>query len=276
MNLWLPFNKIRVAPRLPLKSCLCTQAQLLSPEFQQWVRAMNESPDALHRKLWEFAFIAQALHERGMLSLGKRGLGFAVGQEPMPSLFAARGCEILATDLGADAKDAAMWIDTAQHASSLANINSRGLCAPELFDQRVRFRPVDMRALPEDLGVYDFIWSSCSMEHLGSLEAGMSFVMNALRHLAPGGVAVHTTEINVVSNTRTLMDGVAVIYRRRDIRELARRLRQAGMRVTLDLRDGGLPADRLIDTEPFKLPHLKLLLAGYVTTSFGMIIERPA
>lgn len=278
MNIWLPINKIRHAPASPLKSGLCTQAQLLSPKFQDWVAAMHEQPGALHRKIWEFAFIAQALHERGMLQTGKRGAGFAVGREPLPSLFAARGCEILATDLGEESQDASIWIGSAQHAGSLALLNERALCDPDAFEQRVRFRPVDMRALPEDLGEFDFLWSSCSMEHLGSLEAGKSFVMNALRHLKPGGVAVHTTEINVSSNIRTQEDGIAVIYRRRDLRELARRLRAAGMRVTLDLRDGGLPADRVVDLPPYGTAssHLKLSLSGYVSTSFGLIIERPA
>ena len=53
----------------------------------------------LHRKIWEFCFIAQALDERGMLARGRRGLGFAVGTEPLPAMFASRGCAIVATDL---------------------------------------------------------------------------------------------------------------------------------------------------------------------------------
>ncbi len=278
MNIWLPVNKIHRAPALPLKSGLCTQAQLLSPIFQGWVAAMHEQQGVLHRKQWEFAFIAQALHERGMLQTGKCGVGFAVGREPLPALFAARGCEILATDLGEDAEDASHWIGSAQHAGSLAVLNERALCAPDAFERRVRFRPVDMRALPPDLGEFDFVWSSCSMEHLGSLEAGKTFVMNALRHLKPGGVAIHTTEINVSSNTRTQENGIAVVYRRRDLRELARRLRAAGMRVTLDLRDGRLPADRIVDLPPYDTgaPHLKLALFGHVSTSFGLIIEGSA
>ena len=51
-----------------------------------------------------------------------------------------------------------------------------------------------MRDLPDDLGSFDFIWSSCSFEHLGSLGEGERFVLEALRFLKPGGVAVHTTE----------------------------------------------------------------------------------
>ena len=38
------------------------------------------------------------------------------------------------------------------------------------------YREVDMRAIPTDLRGFDFAWSSCALEHLGSLGAGMAFV----------------------------------------------------------------------------------------------------
>ena len=63
-----------------LKSCLCTQAQLESGPFRAWVRRMGLTFKH-HRKLWEFAFIAEALEQHGMLTPGRRGLGFAVGRE---------------------------------------------------------------------------------------------------------------------------------------------------------------------------------------------------
>jgi hypothetical protein len=70
----------------------------------------------LHRKLWEWAAISQALDERGMLADGKRGIGFAVGTEPLASLFASRGATIDATDYLADDDG---WADTGQNAKSL-------------------------------------------------------------------------------------------------------------------------------------------------------------
>jgi hypothetical protein len=65
-----------------LKSCPCTQAQLQSEALQQWIPRLRESP-SLHRKLWEWCYICQALSERDMLRPGRRGLGFAVGREPL-------------------------------------------------------------------------------------------------------------------------------------------------------------------------------------------------
>ena len=82
-----------------LQSGLCTQAQLQSDAFQEWVVKIQEQPMQMHRKVWEYCFIAQALRERDMLSPERSGLGFAVGQEPLTSLFASYGCKILATDL---------------------------------------------------------------------------------------------------------------------------------------------------------------------------------
>jgi hypothetical protein len=72
----------------------------------------------LHRKFWEFAYISQCLEERGMLQPGRRGLGFGVGREPLASVFAKRGCAIVATDLAANAATRLGWAQSNQHASA--------------------------------------------------------------------------------------------------------------------------------------------------------------
>lgn len=245
-----------------------------SPQFQHWVRKLRESPEGMHRKVWEYCFITQALYERGMLRSGRRGLGFAVGQEPLSALYASMGCRIIATDLAADHQDARVWADTGQHAASLDVLNQRGICPERQFRDRVRFRPVDMRELPADLGRYDFLWSSCSLEHLGSLELGEAFIFNALRHLRPGGCAIHTTEYNLSSNTRTVDTGGVVLYRRQDIERIAAKLRRKGCRITLTFVADTGPLDWAIDREPFTgNPHLRLELFGYTVTSYGMIIQ---
>jgi len=53
-----------------LKSSVCQQEQLESDAFRGWV-AETKEPFRLHRKCWEFAYISQALHERGMLADGR-------------------------------------------------------------------------------------------------------------------------------------------------------------------------------------------------------------
>src|SRR5438034_11847444 len=90
----------------------------------------------------------------------------------------------------------------------------------------------------------NFVWSSCSFEHLGTLEQGLTFVERAMDIVTDGGVAVHTTEYNVRSNTATIDSGPTVIYRRRDIEGLARRLGAKGMVLeTPDFRSGTRFAD---------------------------------
>lgn len=262
------------APSERLRSCLCTQAQLESGTFQAWAARIREKPMRMHRKIWEYCYIAQALHERGMLGPSRRGLGFAVGREPLSALFASLGCEILATDLATDEAREAKWVETGQHADSLDALNDRGICEPGLFRQRVRFRFVDMRCPPEDLGQYDFVWSCCALEHLGTLAAGERFILDSLRYLRPGGVGIHTTEFNLSSNFFTIRRGTSVVFRRRDIERIAAKLRKRGCRITLDFAEGRQPCDLAVDTPPYKQEvHLRLLLGRYTVTSFGLILE---
>ena len=260
-----------------LRSCLCTQAQLESAAFQGWAQKLRQQPKRLHRKVWEYCYISQALQERQMLQAGKRGIGFAVGLEPLASLFASYGCEVLGTDLQADEAAKKGWVDTNQHAASLTELNRLGLCPSARFEELVSFRYVDMRALPGDLGTADFIWSACSFEHLGNLEEGLQFVLNSAKLLRPGGVAVHTTEFNVSSNDKTVDDGGVVIYRRKDIENVAARLEKDGFMIDLDFTDGTLPGDAYVDPYPFKGEvHLKLDLWGHTSTSYGLIIQAPS
>lgn len=255
-----------------LRSCVCTQRQMETPEFRVWAARMGDT--RMHRKVWEWCFIAEALAERGWLGPGRRGLGFGVGQEPLPALFAGLGCEVLATDLGAGDESARAWMETGQHAGSAAGLRWSGICDAEVMRERVQFRVVDMRAMPDDLGLFDFVWSACSLEHLGSMALGMWFVVQSLRFLKPGGVAVHTTEYNTSSNGPTLESGPVVLYRRQDLEGLLGEVRRRGLRVEVpDWAVGDMPGDLAVERAPYRGTHLKLELGGFVATSFGMIIE---
>lgn len=260
-----------------LSSCLCTAEQLESEAFRAWSRRIGRE-FAYHRKLWEFCYICQALSERGLLAPGNKGLGFAVGQEPLPALFAAMGCRILATDLDAADPRAEAWSSTNQWAASAAALNQNALCDAELFRERVSFRPVDMNRIPNELTGFDFTWSSCSFEHCGSIELGKEFVLRQMKCLKPGGVAVHTTEFNLTSNRHTITSGPTVVFRRCDIEDLVRRLIDEGHSVApLDLSVGRHRHNRLVDKPPYASPvHLRLQLGRYAATSIGLIITRNA
>lgn len=258
-----------------LKSCMCTQAQLESASFQAWCDRLGQPRNHLHRKVWEWCYIAQALHERNLLQPGCRGLGFAVGQEPLPALFAAAGCAVTATDQPPDQAQIGGWVATGQHAAAVEQLLHPTICAPALFRERVTFRPVDMRSIPADLAGFDFLWSSCSLEHLGSLAQAEQFIFDSLRCLRPGGVAVHTTEYNVSSNLFTIRSGQTVLLRRRDLERIARMLRAQGHALELDFSPGNGPVDAMVDRPPYRpTMHLKLRIGRVVATSFGLIIQR--
>jgi SAM-dependent methyltransferase len=260
---------------LPFLSELCCERHFHLDLYRYWCDRLREQP-RLHRKQWEFVYIAQALWERGMLARHRRGLGFGVGTEPLVSLFAGLGCDIVATDMEVAAAKAAGWVDTSQHARSLASLNERGLCPAEEFAARASFRTVDMNEVPDDLVEFDFCWSACSFEHLGGIEEGLAFVRRSLETLRPGGIAVHTTEYNLSSDDETLTSGPTVIFRERDIRRLCGALEQEGHRVEpLHLSRGAGIADGYIDEPPYLAqPHLRLRIGAYVTTSIGIIVQR--
>jgi hypothetical protein len=157
-------------------------------------------------------------------------------------------------------------------------LNSRSICPNDAFVERVAFREVDMRVIPEDLRGFDFLWSSCALEHLGGLPCGIDFVMNAMDCLKPGGVAVHTTEFNCESDDATVETGHSVIYRKRDLLALAGRLAAMGHTIEpFDFDLGDTEADHYVDEPPYAgRTHLKLRLGGFTSTSFGLIIRKAA
>lgn len=259
-------------------SQLCTSNQMLSPIYRSWCHAMH-SPARFSRKQWEFVYILQVLRLSGMLQPGKSGLGFGCGREPLTGLLARHGCDILATDLAHDVAAERGWVNTMQHAQSLEGLYSAAseFIARDEFLSHVQFQSVDMNAVPgEFYGRYDFVWSACALEHLGSLRHGMDFIKNSARCLKPGGLAVHTTEFNLSSNEDTVEEPSCSLYRARDIQNLIAELEGAGYEVApLNFNSGTAPVDNHIDVPPYGFsPHLKLLLSGYVVTSIGLIIRR--
>ena len=257
------------------RSELCKAKDYHSDWFKYWCDLLGEKPN-FHRKQWEFVFVMQALRERGCIAAGIRGLVFAAGTEPLPAIFASFGCNILATDILPEKGIEMGWDNAGQLCFGIESLNKRQLCDEADFDKLVQYRPVDMNDIPDDLAGFDFNWSSCSFEHLGTLDKGFLFLKNQLKTLKPGGWAVHTTEYNISSNDETQENNDTVIYRQRDIEYIINELRNDGHFVEeLDLSLGGLPEDFMVDTEPHQQKvHLKLQVGKYVVTSIGLIIQK--
>lgn len=260
-----------------LVSRLVTYKEFYTPSSENWSRLMKD-PHRPHRKAAEFFMIAQALDAAGVLKLGKKGIGFAVGEEPLPALFASFGCEILASDLAPEDPKAWSWKQSAQNCRDVSYLNSRKICDDDQFKKLVSYRAIDMGNLPDDLGKWDFCWSSCSFEHIGTISSGMKFFAESLKLLKPGGIAVHTTELNLTSNTDTIDNNkVTVLFRKRDIEKMRRNAKKLGYDVGKICWDSGdHELDKYVDTPPFQdSPHLKLQLGKFVSTSIILIVRKP-
>jgi len=272
---------------LPCKGSI--QADMESDWLAHWCSQLKV-PIIMHRKLWELAYILQAICEHGHMREGARGLGFGCGTEPIPSYLASRGASITVTDLPAERAQEAGWADTGQHAATLESSFRSEFLDRDTFDRRVSLEIVDMNAIPSHLRNYDFCWSVCALEHLGSIEQGLAFIENSLETLRPGGLSVHTTELNIDPDGPTFDNWPTVLFQPKHIEALADRLREKGHEVApLDFALGDKPMDRFIDLPPWPhdlsttlhqwsadAPHLKVAVDGFVSTCFGIIVRKAA
>lgn len=256
------------------QSQLCTHGQMQSPLYRELAAALGLGA-AEHRKLWEFAWILAVLRAVGLLRPGVRALGFGVGREPLPAYFASIGAEVLATDAPTSVIAGQGWDSIGQHAATLDALRQPHLISDTELARLVRFSPVDMNAIPATLSGFDFCWSACALEHLGSLDHGMRFIEASLATLRPGGIAVHTTEFNLSSNDRTAESPEMSLYRKRDIEALFERLVRAGHQpLPLNLHPGAAELDEYVDLPPYSPRYLKLEIRHHVCTSIGIAVRR--
>ncbi len=256
-------------------SQLCTEGQFKEPLYSEICQFFELNPTVLHRKHWEWVWIVAVLRSQNFLRDSIKGVGFGVGQEPLPAFFARSGVRILATDAPPTAIEGHGWESTHQHAASLDPLRRPNLLNDADFDRLVSFQAADMNHIPAELRGFDFCWSSCCFEHLGSIEHGLAFVEESLKTLRPGGLAIHTTEFNLSSNQDTFTHPTLSLFCKKDIEALYSRLISAGHKPwPLNFHPGTGPADAYVDLPPWSTPHLKLELNAYVTTSIGLVIEK--
>lgn len=286
----LPQERVDDPVALGLSSRAVTQAEFSAPHFRHWC-AQLQIPILFHRKIWEYVFVLQSMHDGGILKPGCRVLGFGCGQEPIPSYLASRGLDVTVTDLHPDKVRDMGWTETGQHSESLEALYHPHLVDRERFDRHVKLRYVDMNDIPDDLTGYDMNWSICSLEHLGSIEKGLAFIENSLKTLRPGGLAIHTTEFNYLNDEETVDNWMTVLFQRKHFESLAARLTAQGHEVAplnFNVGDGAL--DHFIDLPPYEWSrlmlaatgkaepnqeaHLKLALDGFASTCFGIVVRK--
>ena len=255
-----------------IESRLCTQKDFDTHIFKNYVKEINHNFH-YHRKLWEFISIIDTLHSLDLLKEGKRGLGFAVGTEPLSSYFIKYGCKVIVSDF---ITDNSVWENENQLGKGIESLNKYNIIKNSLLKNKAKFRSVDMNNIPQDLKrkQFDFVWSSCAFEHLGSLEKGLDFVKDSLNCLKVGGFAIHTTEYNLDSNFDTFESNDAVIYRKKDFEKLEEMVGDNFKLYPINYNSGKDKHDKYIDEFPYSNEfHLKLNLFGYTTTSILIILE---
>jgi hypothetical protein len=250
-----------------------THSQFREPMYARLCEAMAFPPSNIHRKDWEWVYIARCIELFGLNKPGKSAVCFASGAEPLVSFVAAGGANVLATDAPEDI--GGNWGSSGQYATKSADLFKSRLLSSKVFDELVSFRPVDMNHIPEDVQNFDFLWSSCALEHLGTRQLGIDFVHRAMRCLKPGGIAIHTTELNLGSNEETIDSFPTCFFLKRDIERLAAELVTKKHWVApLNFHTGREIFDRHIDQQPYSNIHLKAKFGDIISTSFGIIIKK--
>lgn len=261
------YDSATVATLETATSQMCTARQFDEPTYRRILAGLGQNFE-YHRKQWEHIYTLRILEQFGLIGKDASGCGFDCGGEPIVAYMAHRGSRVLAT--GVKPSDGGAGSDGSL---DIEDFFYPGICDWKDFSARVTIREVDMKAPPASLGKFDFVWSSCAIERLGSLGNGMDFVVKAMDFVRPGGVAVHTTQLNIDSNRRTLESPTLSLFRWKDIDRLVKRLEARGHRVLTPKRDrGDRELDRYVDAPPYSRRHVKLQVEGFSVTSLGLTI----
>jgi hypothetical protein len=252
--------------------------------YKKWAKELKQDKDHLDNhslranKFWQNAVLVQALWERGVVKKGNFGLGFGVGTERLPALFAKYGVKITATDQDFKQQKAKHWAKY-ELATGIQSLNKLEICDKKAFSNQLTYIQVDMNDIPKKLYYkYDFLWSNCALGHLGSIKEGLNFIIESLNCLKPGGWAVHTTELNILSLRSTADNNSnVVIFRLLDIYRLQLKLVKLGYEVSVfNLNYGNTPEDKRISISPkFGNDFSKIQVMGYLATQIILLVHKP-
>jgi len=260
---------------------IANEADLSADWMKRIIQDELKLPHTLHRKLWELAQIVNIVKKLKLCEPRKKGLAFAIGQERLPSLFAKYGCSIVATDMDENSPLAKDWKKTKQHSNDIMTLHVPEIVEQEKFLELVSHRSLDMNHIidPDLIGQFDFVWSTCSIEHVGSILLGQRVVLNSLDLLKPGGTAIHTVEFNLSDLENTLENQLPyVLWRKKDVEQLLASVQALGYKIyPISWAAGIQPWDKFVDIWPFGQSdgHIKLLLGDYVASSFLIVITKP-
>lgn len=250
-------------------SQLVSASQFYEPACRYWFERIG-FPLMMDRKAWEYSYILHAINTYARTGEGARGLAFGCGKEFITAMLAADGAQILATDYVPDTETENHWA-----ARGLDDLFFEQHISKQAFESRVSFQHVDMNEISDELTDFDFCWSTGSLEHIGSHDNGLAFVENAMKCLRPGGIAVHTTEFTLTSETAYYDSAELSFYCRADIEALAARLLANGHMIVLNFDRGMTVADTHVDLPPYHGGYtLAAHFQSHIISSIGLIIQK--
>jgi hypothetical protein len=249
--------------------------------YKHWAKELKQTKEfvenPIHNKFWQNAAIIESINENGLLKSGTKAIGFGVGNERVPAMLAKHSIYVTATDQDPETGKQKGW-DNGQLAHGLNSLNKFGICTKAQQNKYIEYRQNDMNKIKKSFfGKYDIVWSNCALGHLGGIPQGLNFIENSLMCLKPGGIAVHTTELNIISNERTLDSGGTVLFRAKDLEALFFRLRKKGFKCELmKMNLGSTKEDMNVSFEPYPENNLlKLSVLGYVMSQIIVTIRKP-
>jgi hypothetical protein len=257
-----------------------TQGDMETRWFRFWCEQLKERP-RYHRKLWEFAYLMQALHCADAIKPGAKVLILGAAHQPTASYLAAKGADVVIAQHGDEPMPGA-------GADPLCN---EDLVDAKTFAKRVTRRVVDLAALPDDLAGFDACVGMDQAMRRGTVRAGMDYVVASIDRVRPGGLVAHVVDFNYADDAQTLDDWGSVLFLRRHLEAMTQAWTAAGHEVApLDFNVGFQAMDRFVDIPPFDVSrteslerlwrdgwqaaHLKTAVDGFPATSFGLIARR--
>lgn len=240
-----------------------------------------------HRKQWEYVYIIQMLRLKDFVKSGIKGITFGSGTGSDIKSLANEGCILTVTDLNIEKAKELGWVHTNQHTNDLTVFKDERFNNYDYLENITIDNNVDMNNIPEKYlkGEYDFATYCCALEHLGSLEKGLLFIIESIKCIRVGGIVVHTTEFNLDSlkedyNGKTMEHILTCVYRKSDIEWLKYKVAEIGHKMyEVDYTYNTGLYDRHIDLPPYSQDtHLKLELRDGLlkipATCIGIVIEK--
>lgn len=275
-------------PKNDLRGLLCKKSDLVLWEKSGVFLGLKKQL-YLHRKDWEIGFVLDVLRKTGCVSKGKKGLVFGCGKEITIPLLAQQEVFVTATDQPQVLGESSSWNSTNQYCSGKEALKKE---FEKDFDWSmisdfIEYQEMDMNSLSVGNQKYDFLWSSCSLEHLGSFQNSINFVTKSLDFLKNFGFAIHTTEYNYFDN-KSFDDAYNCCFNRDVLMSMFDAVQKVGGYVyPIDFFSGDEPEDVFVDVPPFTFhsskikleepcgkSHFKLLINDKHTTSLGFIIQK--